>query len=100
MTGTLSAESLARLRDEAEEHVRLGGFANSQTWIQECPPSVVLAMLDRIDGLEQAATKASAELRHTFGHTTLGQAINPDLVARAIHLLEEATTPKVNRGGI
>lgn len=48
-------------------------------------------LLDEVDRLRAASTKAAAELRHTYGHVALGQNINPDLVARAIRLLEEAT---------
>lgn len=43
--------------------------------------------------LEHAATKAAAELRHTYGHLALGQSIDPNLVAKAIRILEEATKP-------
>jgi len=38
--------------------------------------------------LKEAAVKAAAELRHAFGHGP----IDPNLVARAIRILEQATT--------
>lgn len=42
--------------------------------------------------LEATATRASAELRHAYGNAeTMGQRIDPGLVARAIQILERAT---------
>jgi hypothetical protein len=39
-----------------------------------------------------AMVRAAAELRHTYGHVAPGQHINPDLVSRAIRLLEGTAT--------
>lgn len=49
---------------------------------------------ERIEALESVARRASAELRHTYGHREQTGRIDPNLVARAIRLLEEATTTK------
>jgi len=42
--------------------------------------------------LAKASTRAAAELRHAYAAVGLGQAIDPNLVARAIELLERSTT--------
>lgn len=58
----LTPEVLAALRESCEEHIRLGGFANSQTWIQECPPHVVRTLLNRIDELKERIEEMEARL--------------------------------------
>lgn len=51
--------------------------------------------LCRYPMLETAATRAAAELRHAYGNASLtGQRIDPNLVSRAIALLETALKGK------
>lgn len=50
---TLTPKLLADLRDAAEEHIRLGGYASGDAWIEQCPPATILALLDRIKELEE-----------------------------------------------
>lgn len=56
-------------------------------------PHAVLALLGRIEALERAAMRASAELRHALRYRKPDGCVDTNLVSRAIGLLEEATTP-------
>ena len=56
-------------------------------------PAAVLALLDRIEALERAAQRASAELRHALSYRKPDGCIDTNLVSRAIVELETATTP-------
>jgi lactam utilization protein B len=71
-----------------------GGVALDVAKLAGVDPEAAERLRGHIAALEAVARTAAAELRHTYGHVALGQSINPDLVARAIRLLEEAVTHK------
>lgn len=75
VTGLMSERDVLRAELEHERRRREEEFAESMT---------------ERDALRAAGTRAAAELRHAFRNG----AIDPNLVARAIRILEEATTPR------
>lgn len=55
-------------------------------------------LLAEVDRLKAEATRAAAELRHAYGNNAQGHGHDPELVARAIRILEAAVSAEVRHG--